>query len=299
MCIRTQRKQGTALRVGSFNCRGIKQDLKKSNILQDLESYKIDILAVQETHLKGEGAIEIKSTTGNNYKFYYGGIDSNQKGKVNGGVGIIVNQDFKTEFKCITERICIATVSVGNRKHTIISAYAPTLPVSESKPEVREKFYQDLDSVIQGVSKRNFLTIGGDFNAKTGSGYVNHRENMGRFGRGELNSNGEHLLELAARHDLVLTNTLFEHKHAHITTWESPDKTEGKIVRNQIDYILVRNYHRIFIQDSRAYAGTLTFSDHRLVMTKMNINWIRKTPGKVTTKKYDTEKLNTVGAHLS
>ena len=156
---------------------------------------------------------------------------------------------------------------------------------------MRENFYRDLDSVIQSISKRNFLTIVGDFNGKTGSGYEHCRENMGKFGKGEMNSNGEYLLELAARHDLVLTNTLFEHKKAHRTTWESPDKTKGKIIRNQIDYILVRNFHKIFIQDSRLYAGTMTFSDHRLVMAKFKINWIRKTPGKVVSKKYDIEKL--------
>ncbi len=72
---------------------------------------------------------------------------------------------------------------------------------------------------------------------------------------------------------------------------KSPDKSEGKIVRNQIDYILVRNYHQIFIQDSRSYAGTMSYSDHRLVMMKMKIDWRRKTPGKVNTKKYDIEKL--------
>ena len=116
---------------------------------------------------------------------------------------------------------------------------------------------------------------------------------MGRFGRGEMNTNGEHLLDLAARHDLVLTNTLFQHKHAHRTTWESPDKpnANNKKVRNQIDYILVRNYHRIFINDSRSYSGMMSFSDHRLVMAKFNINWQRKTPGKIKTRKYDIAKL--------
>ncbi len=79
--------------------------------------------------------------------------------------------------------------------------------------------YEDLDSVIQGISKRNFLTIAGDFSAKTGSGYEDHKENMERLGRGKKNSNGEHLLDLTARHDLVPTNTMFNHKHAHRTTW--------------------------------------------------------------------------------
>ncbi len=115
--------------------------------------------------------------------------------------------------------------------------------------------------IMSIVQYRAFVTIGGDFNAKTWSGFQHHKENMGRFGRGEVNTNGEHLLEFAARHDLVLTNTLFQHKHCHRTTWESPDKPNAntKKVRNQIDYIIVRNYHRIFINDSRSYSGMISF----------------------------------------
>ena len=159
MCIRPRGTNGTNLRVGTFNCRGIKQELKKKNILHDLECYKLDILTLQETHLKGTGVISITTNSGKQYDFYYGGIDENTKGRINGGVGIIIDKDLKAEFKPVTDRICMATIQIGKRKHTVISAYAPTLPVSENDPEVREKFYSDLDSVVQGVSKCNILTI--------------------------------------------------------------------------------------------------------------------------------------------
>ncbi len=48
-----------------------------------------------------------------------------------------------------------------DRNHTLICAYAPTLPNSEKKPEIRDKFYKDLESAINGVSKRNILYIAG------------------------------------------------------------------------------------------------------------------------------------------
>ncbi len=293
MCIRPPTPNGTSLRVGSFNVRGLQQDIKRENILFDLECYHLDIITLQETHLKGTGVVTIATQSGKQFNFYYGGIDENQKGKINGGVGIIISKELKAEFKPVTERICMATIKIENRKYTVISAYAPTLPVSESNPNIREEFYQDLNSVIQGVSKNSFLIVGGDFNAKTGSAYENHKQQMGKFGRGELNSNGEFLLDLAATNDLVLTNTLFKHKHAHRTTWESPDKPNAskKKVRNQIDYILVRGYHKIFVNDSRSYAGTMCYSDHRLVMAKFSISWQRKTPPKAKTMKYDIEKL--------
>ena len=65
-----------------------------------------------------------------------------------------------------------------------------------------------------------------------------------------LNSSGEHLLEYAKKYDLVLTNTTFNHKICHRTTWTAPQRNadhhhyDGTIrrnpYRNQIDYILTK-----------------------------------------------------------
>ena len=57
-------------------------------------------------------------------------------------------------------------------------------------------------------SKRKRLPSGG-FNAKTGREWNNYPENIGRYGKGDLNSNGKQLLEFCNRQGLVLTNTLF------------------------------------------------------------------------------------------
>lgn len=88
----------------------------------------------------------------------------------------------------------------------------------------------------------------GDFNAKTGSGYYTIRKVIGPYGKGRLNNNGRGLLIFANQHDLVLTNTLFEHKLVHVATWECPfrsvtmgDETSRRNpYRNQIDYVLIR-----------------------------------------------------------
>ncbi len=62
----------------------------------------------------------------------------------------------------------------------------------------------------------------------------------------------------------------------------------------QIDYILIRNEHRLFVKDSRSYMGTTTHSDHRLVMANMNINWHWKTRKKTNTKEINIERLNDI-----
>ena len=39
------------LRVGTLNVRGLRQEIKRTNIASDIEKYKLDILLIQETHI--------------------------------------------------------------------------------------------------------------------------------------------------------------------------------------------------------------------------------------------------------
>ena len=208
------------------------------------------------------------------FLMYYSGNKDNS----NHGVGIIVPANIKASFTPINGRICKLTAELeGERNLTFISAYAPTLPESKKSPEVREDFYNVLDSVINKVNKRDFLVIGGDLNAKTGTGYPDYPANMGRFGKGEMNENGEELLDFCARNNLFITNTMFRHRAAHVTTWTSKIKHEnfkhsdGKPrknpYRNQIDYIITKKEDVKWIQDSRSHFSN-TDSDHKMVIMR-------------------------------
>ena len=177
---------------------------------------------------------------------------------------------------------------------TVINAYAPTLPVSENDPDIRERFYDELESVVRSVSKRDFLVIAGNFNAKTGQEWNTYPENMGRYGKGQVNSNGRELLEFCNQQDLILTNTLFRHKMANRTTWESPaTNIEGRRnpYRNLIDYVMVRKTHRHTVIDSRAHNGLMTNTDHRLVRIQLNIERLHQKT-KTYTKPIEIEKIH-------
>ena len=175
----------------------------------------------------------------------------------------------------INDRICKLTIYKKRNNIVIISAYAPTLAVSKKHPEQCELFYEKLESLIHTVNERDLLVIAGDFNAKTGSAYKDFKNEMGRFGKGEVNENGTELLEFCARNSLTLTNTIFQHQMKHRATWQAPETpnrnhANGELrrhpVRNQIDYIIVRRRDLKSIHDSRSYSGTQTRSDHRLIL---------------------------------
>ena len=61
-------------KIGSFNCQGLVQSkVKLRTLADDFESYKLQFLAIQETHLQGYGVITIKSSTNKEYLLYYSG----------------------------------------------------------------------------------------------------------------------------------------------------------------------------------------------------------------------------------
>ena len=75
--------------------------------------------------------------------------------------------------------------------------HAPTLPTSEKSPSIRQDLYDKLDNLLCNIQYRAVLYLTGDFNAKTGSGYIIHPTIIGKCGKGQANSNGEHLLDSA------------------------------------------------------------------------------------------------------
>ena len=296
---RNQRNKRHTINIGTFNIRGAKQNLKKCHIATDMEHYKMDVLAIQETHIEGNGSEIITSEKGRKYILYHGDgtkkDNNNNKNRTYNGVGFVVREDLEADFKSYTDRISMLTVKSKNenRSYRIISAYAPTLPVSEKDPKIREDFYTTLENIMNTLPKRDVLVVAGDYNAKTGTGCKQYPDCMGYHGKGILNSNGEQLLEFCSRNKLYLTNTYFPHKKAHRTTWTGPNKVDenGKQVRNQIDYILVKQQHKPLVNNSRSYSGTLTFSDHNLVICNLNTKWYTITHRRKPIRKFDVNKL--------
>ena len=73
------------------------------------------------------------------------------------------------------------------------------------------KFYNELDRTTSKHKKnKHLLLVPGDFNAKTGSGHAFYPENIGKHGKGHLNTNGEHLRNMQKQTILCL-QTLFSH----------------------------------------------------------------------------------------
>ena len=183
----------------------------------------------------------------------------------------------------MNDRICTADINLKDHKAKIISVYAHTLKTSEENPELREDFYETIESIIDKTPKRDVIILAGDFNAKTGGGWNDFKDNMGKYGKGLINNSGRRLLEMCKNKNLYITNTTFKHKKSHITTWTAPHRNfktwngeeRRNPVRNQIDYIIMGNEHMRFVKDFRSYGGIETDTDHKFVKTEVNFEWYK------------------------
>ena len=90
---------------------------------------------------------------------------------------------------------------------TIIQVYAQTN--NNEKAEV-ERFYEDLQDLLEHTPKKDFLFIIGDWNAKVGSQETPGV--TGKFGLGMRNEAGQRLIEFCQENALGIANILFQ-KH--------------------------------------------------------------------------------------
>ena len=101
---------------------------------------------------------------------------------------------------------------------TVIQVYAPTS--NAEKAEV-ERFYEDLQDLLELTPKKDVLFVIRDWNAKVGSQETPGV--TGKFGLGTQNKVGQRLIEFCQENALVIANTLFQQYKRRLYTWTSPD----------------------------------------------------------------------------
>ena len=103
----------------------------------------------------------------------------------------------------------------------VIQAYDPTSNAEEAEGE---RFYEDLQDLLELTPKKDVLFIIGDWNTKVGSQETPGV--TGKFGLGVQNEAGQRLIEFYQENALLIANTLFQqHKrrlHMDIFRWSTP-----------------------------------------------------------------------------
>ena len=101
---------------------------------------------------------------------------------------------------------------------TVIQVYVLT---SNTEVAEVERFYEDLQDLLELTPPKYVLFILGNWNAKVGSQETPGV--TGKFGLGIQTEAGQRLIEFCQENALVIANTLFQQHKRRLYTWTSPD----------------------------------------------------------------------------
>ena len=90
---------------------------------------------------------------------------------------------------------------------------------SNTEEAAVERFYEDLQDLLELTPKNYVLFTTGDWNAKVGSQETPGV--TGKFGLGMRNEAGQRLIEFCQENALVIANTLFQQHKRRLYTWTS------------------------------------------------------------------------------
>ena len=109
---------------------------------------------------------------------------------------------------------------------TVIQVYAPTNNAEETYVE---RFYEDLQDLLELTPRKDVLFIIGDWNAKVGSQETPGV--TGKFGLRVQNKAGQRLTEFCRENAQVIASALFQQQKRRLYTWTSPDGQHQNEIR--------------------------------------------------------------------
>ena len=240
-----------------------------------MEQRNVDILCLQETKWKGSKAKNI----GGGCKIFYSGAD----GKRN-GIGIVLRKELAEsvlEVKRVSDRLIAMKLEVKGSILNIVSAYASQV---NNSMEEKNDFWEDLDGLIESISKEERIVLGADLNGHVGEGNIGDEEIMGRYGAGTRNKEGSMVVDIGKRMDLAIVNTylfwryLDKKKDEHRVTYKSGGKS------TQVDYVMCRRRNLKEMCDFKVILNECVAKQHRMVVCKMAIMVKKKKAEKVKPK---------------
>ena len=254
-------------------------------IALELERYGIDIAALSETRLSGEGSL---TEDGGGYTFYWRGHPEGQPRQH--GVGLAIRSELMEKIveapNFINERLMTLRIPLVKGEYaTVLSCYAPTLTSEENQ---KDAFYEQLHQALSGIDKDDKIILMGDFNARVGKEASVWDGAIGGNGVGKMNSNGLRLLTLCCEFNLTISNTIFRMKDRFKTSWMHPRSKHWHL----LDYVIVRKSDIQFVKKTSAIRGAECSSDHRLIAS--DIAWKirpRQRRAGVTKRKLNCEAL--------
>ena len=141
-----------SISLGSFNCRGLGEKLKRVDVFNWIKKKKIDICILIDTHCSEASEAKWKEEWG--AEIVFGSVDSNRR-----GVAVLFSKDLCYELhdqkRILDNNALILDISFGAMRFTLVAIYGP----NNDSPD----FFDNLQEEIDLFGNENVI-IGGDFN---------------------------------------------------------------------------------------------------------------------------------------
>ncbi len=249
------------------------EDKKIIRVVETLRRYDIDIAGLQETFWFGNSTFRVDDrvvlTSG---RVVPSNGESCRRGE---GVALVFGREAMEAWRaggCIVEpvssRLMYARLKFKSRYGEtkwlrVICAYAPTYRSSRSE---KDKFFDELQTVLNSVQYNEEYVLLGDLNARLGSRAERDEWSAvrGPHGCGELNTSGEELLSFLSMNEATVCNTWFRKKSTQKQTWQHPRTKQWHC----IDFVIVSQYTRRRCLDCQVITSAECGSDHSLLYMK-------------------------------
>ncbi|KAL1446168.1 hypothetical protein WDU94_012372, partial [Cyamophila willieti] len=252
----SKKQKEDTLRIGILNVLTLKN--KVEECIDVLIERKLDILGLSEVKRKGNGMEELRAGF---HIFWSGGNEAKY------GVAIIVSNDIKnciTEVNNISDRLMKINIKLRDDTITILQCYTPQTGCPDSE---KQEFENLLESHLRGDK----CIVMGDMNAQVGSNRTSYETIMGPWGYGNRNLEGERLIDLCIRNELIIGNTWYKKRESHKITRYSWD---GRL-KTMIDFFLVSDNIKPWLNNVKVIPSVSLGSDHRLVVSCFKVKKLK------------------------
>ena len=248
--------------MGCINVRGCSTiESKRCEIGDMFISRGMDVLALSETKMKGKGEVSFGEMSGR-----ISGVATGERARE--GVALLLSEwllKLVVEWKEVSSRMMWVRVRLGRECWAFVSAYGPG---SEKSEEEREAFWNELADCVDDLSRRNYVIVLGDLNARVGVGELEGV--VGKYGVPGVNDSGERLIDMCVEKELAVGNSFFRKRKINKYTWVKV--VGGRVVeRALMDYMLITKRMIGRVKDVHVFRGVAAgiMSDHFLVESKV------------------------------
>jgi hypothetical protein len=245
------------LKVATWNVLTLNQTGYVTALVRTLRLQKISLAGITEARLTGTDSTQVEGAT----VLHSGGQQHVH------GVALVVFPPLVanlTKWSPINDRLLLARFSHRHGHLSVIVAYAPT---EDGDSDVKDAFYDQLETAVLSIPTHDIMLILGDLNAVSGTDRPGFEAVVGKFGSGIPNDNSARLLTFCASTGLSIVGSWFRRRDIHRWTWHSNDGHTKK----EIDHIITRQRDRGMFKSYRVFRGAEApaSTDHRLIVSSV------------------------------